>query len=299
LCPTDWSAPSRAALRVAVNMARFEGAELRLLHVLPPLGTVRGLASAASLGEAVEHEASQKLAAMVAELAAPNVRVTPLLRVGRASHEIFEAATECDVVVMSAHGRAGWARWALGSVAEKVLRETACPVFVVGPDALPARTGAVASGLNPSVDFLFKQVLWATDWSLPAECALDEAIALARRHGAQLLLLHVSEPPIPPGLATADWDAEQSAEAAVCFGALCERHPGAGGARRLISRGDAAAEIVRVSRLEGADLIVMGTHGRTGWKRSAVGSVAQEVVRLVPCPVLLVPPDAAANARPL
>jgi hypothetical protein len=66
-------------------------------------------------------------------------------------------------------------------------------------------------------------------------------------------------------------------------------------------RGDAAEEIVRYARLHGIDLIVLGTHGRTGVSRVLMGSVAERVVRTAPCPVLTVPPaDAVAeNARVL
>ena len=87
-----------------------------------------------------------------------------------------------------------------------------------------------------------------------------------------------------------DWEKEQCAQAKVCFREVCERHPGARGARQLLSHGVAAKEINRVALTEGADLIVMSTHGRTGWKRAALGSVTQRVLRLVPCPVFLVPP---------
>lgn len=115
LCPTDWSAPSRVALRAAVGMARVEGAELLLLHVLPPLENVPGIASVASLREAIKQESLQKLTALIGELVPPDVHVTPLVRFREEADEIVRIALGCDVVVMNTRGRAGWARLALGS----------------------------------------------------------------------------------------------------------------------------------------------------------------------------------------
>ncbi len=131
LCPTDWSEPSRVALHAAVNLARHEGAELLLLHVLPPLSTVRGITSAAPLEQMIREEAEQKLAALIAECVPDDVKATPLLRFGDEADEIHQAALGADVVVMSAHGRTSWGRLRLGSVAQKVLRQVPCPVFLV------------------------------------------------------------------------------------------------------------------------------------------------------------------------
>lgn len=289
LCPTDWSQPSRVALRATVDMARFENAELRLLHVLPPLGTVRGIASVALLGEAIKREAFQKLTALIADLVPPDVKVQPLIRIGEEADEIHQVALECDVVVMSTRGPGALRVW---SGRRNGATRNGCPVFVIGPDHAPSTKSELNDvGRNSSVDFPFKQVLWPTDWSGPAERALEEAIAVSQRYGAELLLLHVLE---PPNLEPLNWEAGQRAEAEECFRALCERHPEAKSARRLVCRGGAAEEITLVALAEGADLIVMSTHGRTGGKRLALGSVAQNMLRLVPRPVFLVPSGATS-----
>ncbi len=294
LCPTDWSEPSRVALRAAVKMARHEGAELLLLHVLPPLGSVRGLASVVPLEQVIQDEARQKLDALIKECVPPGVRVQPLIRIGEEAEEIHSAALQADVVVMSTHGRSGLARWAFGSVAETVLRESTCPIFVVGPaGATGAKSEAGQNGRSSCFDFPYKQVLWPTDWSESSEQALDEAIAIAAHHGAQLLLLHVTE---PLDLEPKEWWREQHAEAQKHFHALCERKPGAQGARHLICHGVPATEILRAAVAEGADLIVMSSHGRTGWQRWDLGPVAQKVLRGVPCPVFLVPPHAVMSS---
>lgn len=280
LCPTDWSEPSRVALQAAVNMARYEDAELVLLHVLPPLGLVYGIASVASLGQVVQDEATEKLKTLIAECVPPDVRAQPLIRVGDEADEIHHAALQADVVVMSTHGRAGWAHWAFGSVAETVMRKSTCPIFVVGPSGKNSTISeAKPDGRGCCFDFPYKQVLWPTDLSEAAEVALDEAIAISLHHGAQLLMLHVIESPE----LEMSWLHEEHMEKRLRK--LCKHKAGAQNARRLIGHGVAATEITRIAATEGADLIVMST----GSQRLEFGSIAQKVLREVPCPVFLVP----------
>jgi nucleotide-binding universal stress UspA family protein len=289
LCPTDWSEPSRVALQAAVNIERHEKAELVLLHVLPHLGMVRGIVSVVPLGQVVQEEAFQKLTVLIAECVPPDVPVQPLIRIGDEADEIHRAALQADLVVMSTHGRSGWAHWAFGSIAESVLRESVCPIFVVGPSGITSSSrGAEKDGRGCCFDFPYKQVLWPTDWSDAADRALDEAIAIAAHHGAQLLLLHVIEPP-RRDLSDSAQSQDQAEDTERHFIKLCERKAGAQNARHLICHGVAADEITRVAVAEGADLVVMSSHGRTGWQRLKLGSVAQKVLRQVPCPVFLVP----------
>ncbi|RYX83860.1 universal stress protein [bacterium] len=287
LCPTDWSEPSRVALQTAAKLALQEGADLLVIHVLPSLGLVRGISSAASLGAAMKHEAYEKLTALIAECVPSDVRVYPLIRVGEEADEIHLAALQVDVVVMSTHGRSGWAHWAFGSVAETVLLGSTCPIFVIGPTGTRQAKDETREGVrNPSFGFPFKQVLWPTDWSEPSERALDDAIAISARHGAQLLMLHVLEPPEMEPLV---WERRQRAEMQERFRELCARKPEAKEAQQLIGYGVAAEEIIRIAVEKGVDLIVMSTQGRTAWQRLKLGSVAQKVVRQVPCPILLIP----------
>ena len=131
-------------------------------------------------------------------------------------------------------------------------------------------------------------ILFPTDFSDHSERALELARALARDYGARLVLLHVAAPP------------ELASEAALVFRVWFEQAELKRKLRRLVAahanlrpehcfeQGDAAAEILRVAREERADLIVMGTHGRTGLGRLLMGSVAEQVLRRAPCPVLTV-----------
>jgi nucleotide-binding universal stress UspA family protein len=131
-----------------------------------------------------------------------------------------------------------------------------------------------------------RRILCATDFSAPAERAVALAVAWSRRAAADLEVLHVVEPH--------DGDAapvQDVREAGSALDRLLEEHGAAREARRVVARGAAAAPvIVDHARVGAADLVVLGTHGRTGFRSLLVGSVAEEVVRTAPCPVLVVPP---------
>jgi len=132
-------------------------------------------------------------------------------------------------------------------------------------------------------------ILHPTDFSERSEPALRLAGALSRDYGAHLIVLHVAVP--PPLLAYGEGyvPPETDAHLVECREQLRQLSlPDTGGIRaeRRLLEGDPATEIVREARDIHADLIVMGTHGRTGLARLLMGSVAEQVVRQAPCPVL-------------
>jgi nucleotide-binding universal stress UspA family protein len=142
------------------------------------------------------------------------------------------------------------------------------------------------------------KILVPTDFSLGAELAMEQAIELARAFGAQVMLFHTYELPIPPAIEGGGyWTDElpRRAEAAARLGldgALAQarrRWDGpASAVTAMIGIGPAALRIVDEAQRGGYDLIVMGTHGRSGLKRLLIGSVAERVVCTATCPVLTV-----------
>lgn len=149
-----------------------------------------------------------------------------------------------------------------------------------------------------------RRILVATDFAESAEQALDYATELARTQAAELVLLHVYvEPPPYPEVASAQVATIYEEQRRWVETALEERGRRARGAgllaRSLVRTGSPAAVIARTAEEEGADMVVVGTHGRSGLDRLLLGSVAERVVRLAPCPVLVVKmKDAATAARP-
>jgi nucleotide-binding universal stress UspA family protein len=132
-----------------------------------------------------------------------------------------------------------------------------------------------------------KKILFPTDFSHCGDAALKMATSLARDAGATLLIVHVEEPPVAYGGGEmyygvpepASEDLRRMLEAVVPTDLSVPRE------YRLIT-GDPSTAIARLAEEEHVDLIVMGTHGRTGLTRLLMGSVAEAVVRRAPCPVL-------------
>ena len=122
-----------------------------------------------------------------------------------------------------------------------------------------------------------RNILFATDFSQPSRLAGRTAADLARHFGARLHVLHVVPPvtdPAPAGPALRAAVAEIEAGLSVVMAS---------------ATGRAASEIVKYARRNAIDLIVLGTHGRTGFSRAVLGSVAEAVTRRAGCPVMTVP----------
>jgi nucleotide-binding universal stress UspA family protein len=135
-----------------------------------------------------------------------------------------------------------------------------------------------------------RTILYPTDFSDNSANALEVAGALARDYGARLTVLHVKQPPITPsGVMTPEpfESPELAAELRKRLDAVRPTTPNVP-VEHMMLTGDEATEIVRLATEEGFDLIVMGTHGRTGLGRLLMGSVAEQVLRRAPCPVLTV-----------
>jgi nucleotide-binding universal stress UspA family protein len=145
-----------------------------------------------------------------------------------------------------------------------------------------------------------RTILHPTDFSERSRHALQVAAALARDHGARLLLLHIAELPAAAyGEAVVMLDrAAYASEVQVQLDRLPVPLPPERVERRLALAPSPAPEIVCVAEETPCDLIVMGTHGRTGLRRALLGSVAEQVMRRAPCPVLTVKvPFPAAQAE--
>lgn len=149
---------------------------------------------------------------------------------------------------------------------------------------------------------VFRRILYATDFSSASRTALSRAMELAKMGGGAVTIVHVVEPPrfylpegafpVPHVLAGVAAEAERGlAEWKQQAESLAPGIP----VRALKLDGAAWDAIVRQAA-EGYDLIVLGTHGRTGLKRALLGSVAERVTRHAPCAVLVVPAEPEPRA---
>lgn len=286
LVPVDFSDPSRQALRTAVALARLFGSRLAVAHVTrrsrPDSHLVAeqlGLtfdtrrAGRAKLMEFLEHEVPGDL--QPARLVADGVPYDEIAKAAK--------AWEADLIVIATHGYTGLKHALLGSTTERVVRHAPCPVFVVRG----RRKRGVKTAFSPDK---VRSILVPVDFSEPSLEALPHALALARKCEAQLTLLHVIEP-FHPDLFLDTTQSQRDARKAAherltnLADATKKSWPRTG---RELRTGHPVDTITALAKRTNADLIVLGTSGRTGVKRALIGSVAERVVRHAPCPVLVV-----------
>jgi nucleotide-binding universal stress UspA family protein/quercetin dioxygenase-like cupin family protein len=144
------------------------------------------------------------------------------------------------------------------------------------------------------------KILHPTDFSPEAEFGFRMASSLAKDYHATLYLLHVMMPSVVPYPHTAPNPLEPAEAQDALQGTFPWPEPADPNVRveHRVAEGDAAAEIVRLAKAIPCDLIVMGTHGRTGLNRLLTGSVAEEVLRRAPCPVMTIK-NAPAESSPV
>ncbi len=195
---------------------------------------------------------------------------------GDPAQNLAEWATDHDVVAVGTHGRRGFAHWWLGSVAEKVVRTATTPVLVL-KNPLPQRP----------------RVIVALDVRIGASAFLDTVLPWLTRIDAVADLLYVEEgfiavdptgAPILDSALQESW-AQVTAERASRVKQLLERIPAQNRGSAHVMSGRASDVIAE--RASDADLVILGTHGRTGIPRFVLGSVAERTLRRSPVSTLV------------
>ena len=292
LCPVDFSDHSRRALDHAIAIARWYQSTVTALHVVSPAAVAAYAPGPVVLAPMVMTPVDRErflvdTRAFIQAEAAPGVAVDAVIREGSAAAEILDLATDmaADLLVIGTHGRSGFERLLLGSVAEKVLRKARCPVLTVPrrhPDAVPA------------APVLFRRILCAVDFSKSSMHALTYALSLAQEADACLTVVHVLGAEVVgqvgigeehPGLAALRQRHEEDARA-LLEKAVPESSAAYCKAETLLVRGKPWREILRVAADRRAELIVMGVQGRGAVDLMFFGSTTQHVVRDAICPVL-------------
>ncbi len=286
LCPVDTSEISRAALDYAVALAGEYDATLRVLEVAATPDLPAAVTPAAVTGLTMELRKAlvDELEQFVQPALAAGVPTEIRLEEGYPVAQILAdvESMPADLVVMGTHGRRGFDRFGLGSVAEKVLRKASRPVLTVPPTAHRVRDGAP----------LFSTILCATDFSAPATTAVEYAVSLADHVRARLILLHVLDWFVPPALRLGalddfrrDWERDSLAQ---LRDLVPSRTREACLVDERLASGEPRHAILRVAAETSADLIVLGVSGHTALDRAVLGSSTHDVVRRATCPVLTV-----------
>ena len=292
LCPIDFSDHSRRALDHAIAIARWYTSTVTVLHVFPsaqvaPVGPGPVVVEPIFLSPVDRDKLLADTKAFAATESAPGITMETAVREGSVAAEILEHAEtiKANLLVIGTHGRSGFERLLLGSVAERVLRKARCPVMTVPsrlPDAMPA--GPV----------LYKRILCPVDFSDASWHALKYAISMAQEADGELAILHVighelehtSDIEFATGMTVGDFlkDREETLrqrlrEAVASASESCR-------ADSLIAHGKPWREVLRVAAERQSDLIVMGVQGRGAADILFFGSTTQHVVRDASCPVL-------------
>ena len=295
LCPVDLSDHSRRALDHAIAIARWYKSTVTVLQVFSP-APVAAFGPGPMVFEPIvltpvdRDRLLANVRAFAESESAPEVPLEAVVREGNTAGEILEQATsmKADLLVIGTHGRSGFERLALGSVAEKVLRKASCPVMTVPkglPDAVPA--GPV----------LYKRILCPVDFSESSLHALQYAISLAQEADGQLTVLHVvaHEFENTAAMASAVHDAgltlkeflkEREDALQRRLQEIVTTAPEFCRAESRMTHGKPWREVLRVAAEIQSDLIVMGVQGRGAADLLFFGSTTQHVVRQAPCPVL-------------
>jgi nucleotide-binding universal stress UspA family protein len=153
------------------------------------------------------------------------------------------------------------------------------------------QTTTARRSIKPALQL--KKILVPIDFSLPSQQALDHARSFARSFGGEVILLHVVQrfglAPFPEGAGQLDYTDPEFHEAQNTLKTLAhEIVEKTLKVQTLVRSGLAAHEIVEAATELDADLIVIATHGYTGWKHFCIGSTTERVVRTAPCPVFVV-----------
>jgi nucleotide-binding universal stress UspA family protein len=291
LVPLDGSELSEVTFNYARELAgRFEGMEVILIHVCTERETIgmhrMYIESAASkIRSDVQQNSNNK-----------NVQVRGELLTGAPADEILKYAekNDIDLILMASHGRSGISRWAMGSVAYKVLRQSKVPVLMV-------RAGiedAIILDQLPE-----RRILVALDGTKSAEAILPEVEALAKQWGidvVQIILVRVCPPacvsPDYPSDLDITWEEcvqQENLKNKLVAGSYLanieKRFRDAGyKVRSELEMGNPSEEITKASIQNRANLIAMVIHGRSGISRWAYGDTAEEVMMNARTPILLV-----------
>lgn len=267
--------------RVLIALDGSRNAERILPIVRPVLAAHEATAVVAQVlsgnGRAPDAAARAYLRLLQGKLESRDIHVETVAPRGDPAFELLRLSERggIDLVAMTTHGRGAWARMIFGSVAQKLLRATSVPLLLV------RSLGRIPPGV--------RRILVPLDGSRRAEAALPHAAALARVFGAQILLLHVSS---TPGIEAEDskfsrWIRAETRRMERRFAEIRESLAPLT-VETAIEPGTPALQIVRRAGERPGTLIALSSHGRTGIRRWAFGSVAEKVLHRSTVPLLIV-----------
>jgi nucleotide-binding universal stress UspA family protein len=293
LFAADFSPASEAALPYAAAICRHFGATLHLAHVLSDAGLLMmsGGIDYISMGTIYEDshtEAREKL-----ERIATRVGEMPhrcYVRHGAIWNSLAEIIkeNEIDLIVLGTHGRGGFGKLLLGSVAENILRHAPCPVLTVGPQVSGHAKLRALEGSHRDVapvDLELRKILFATNFSPNAARAARAALRLTHEFHARLTLLHVIENYTKLGSRPERMqEGLRRLHQLIPGNAALQYEP-----ETVLEFGSASENILRIAGEREADMIVLGARPAVEVGSTHLPwSTAHHVLARAHCPVLTV-----------
>lgn len=277
LAAFDGSESSQNALRQAMALADREHSWVRVLAVVPSYEGELELVGVRDLQAALRGPV-EGLIASARKIAGPDsANVITKVEQGEAYETIIDVAEKenCDLIVMGRRGLRHLERMLIGSVTARVIGHTGKDVLVVPRD----------------MEVKLERITAAIDGSRHSEAALERALYFADAYGARLTIVSVVDMlPEQYGDALSVIEGLEKKTASFLEEAKQKAEAAGVAAEIKLLRGDPADEVVRFARENDTGLTLVGSHGRSGIKKLLLGSVAEKIIGLAPCPVLVAKP---------
>ena len=275
LFTTDFSSSSLAALPYAAAVARRYGSKIYIAHAVQPHPYPLISGEAITFLDELVQGARKEIEELAASQLLKGIEHQTLLGHGEITVVLdkFIREHQIDLVITGTHGRRGFRRFFLGSVAEEISRTSPCPVLTVGPHVSHAAPETLS----------LHHVLHPTRLAEESAAAYKYAVSFAVEYDARLTVLHVMSGNLPAPA----WE-----PAKACYNAMQEQIPPEAkpwcDIDCHVATGDPAETILKIAAERKADLIVLGVKKASALATHRMGNLAYRVVTEAECPVLAV-----------
>lgn len=274
----DGSSSSKNALRQAIKLAQIQRDLIKVVVVTPSYDGELELTAIKNMDNIMKYPAQMHIKEAENIAKSEGIQITINLEQGEPYERITAVADDenCNIIVMGRRGLRGLERAFMGSVTARVISYSKKDVLVIPMDTTIG----------------WKRILLATDGSKYSQDAVDRAIDLAKSYKADLLVLSVVNVPSELFAKTQSILEGLSIKAKGFVENVMKNAESMGIKTSIfVIEGDAYQVITDLARKEKAEMIIMGSHGRTGFKKLIMGSVTEEVISHTSCPVLIVYPQ--------
>ena len=287
LCPIDFSEFSIRAYVYAQSLAEHYGAKLVSQHVVeisryPFADYVASTGDYAEFCRTLHNGATERLQAFLKTHGHASSHSESVVHEGTAPDCILSYAEKCkaDLIIIGTHGRRGYDRLVLGSVTNRVMRRTSCPVLAI---CTPQQESVIEANDGERAHQL-RRILFCTDFSENSDRAFRYALSAADEYNAELIVLHVLDESrdsskVQTGIATATEQLDKMIPQEIRKSLKT---------RTVVRVGKPYQQIIEFATETHTDTIVMGVRGRGAVDLAVFGSTTYRVLQLGPCPVLAV-----------